>query len=219
MKPRSIAAIAALVPLAFAASATAHVEFAEPTGTAGDLALVTLQMPNEKTDSPTVSVSVQIPEGIDLVRFVPKAGWARTVKTAPLSAPAQVGDDTVNERISEVTWSGGEIKPGELETFQMSVALPAAEGATYRFPAVQRYADGETARWIGPEGSDEPAPTLTAIAEAAEEGTEPVTAVDSGGDGKTNAALGFGIAGLVAGLAGLASGFIRRRRAAVSPDA
>ena len=81
---------------------------------------------------------------------------------------------------------------------------------------MQTYQGGEIVRWIGPEGSDEPAPTvtLTAAAEggghgapgaaADEPGAAPDAAsTDDSDDGLAIAALVVGGLGLLAGVGGL----------------
>ena len=60
--------------------------------------------------------------------FQPKPGWTRT----------QSG------RV--VTWSGGEIGPGEFDEFGMSIHVPANPGTELVFPATQTYANGKVVR-------------------------------------------------------------------------
>ena len=224
------AALAVIATLTMPAIAAAHVEIEPTTAPGGDLAHLTLQVPNESEAAATTSVSVQIPDKVVLVRFAPKPGWKRTVVREKLAQTSTVGEDVISERVSQVTWSGGKIAPGEFETFDMSVALPDEPDTELTFPAVQRYDDGTVVRWIGAEDSDEPAPRLTIT--AAEEGqghgattTTSTTATSSSttnethaSDGKSNAALGFGIAGLVAGLGALVVIFVRRKGGTSTPS-
>ena len=218
MKMKAIVAIAAMAALAAPAAVFAHAEISPPTAPGGDLAHLTLEIPNESATSNTTKISVQIPKEVLLARFAPKAGWKRTVTTEKLSGTSTVGDNSVSERVATVTWTGGVIAPGEFDTFDLSVSLPDTVGKELAFPTVQTYADGTVTRWIGGSTADEPAPRVTVAAaeEAAGHGASetpaPATA-GSGGSGKTNAALGFGIAGLAAGLAALAMTLLRRRKA------
>ncbi len=213
MKTKAIVAAVTLVALAAPAAVLAHAEITPPTAPGGDLAHLTLEVPNERDTASTTTVSVQIPNEVLLVRFAPKVGWKRTVTTEKLTQPSTVGDDSVSERIATVTWTGGPIAPGEFGTFEMSVAVPDADGTELAFPTVQTYGDGTVTRWIGDAGADEPAPHVTVAAAAGGHGADTTAEPTSstGGSGKTNAALGFGIAGLAAGLGALAIGLLRRR--------
>jgi hypothetical protein len=68
-----------------------------------------------------------------------------------------------------------------------------------RFPAVQTYGDGQIQNWIGPDGAEEPAPSVE------------VTAGQAGGD----RAMPVALAALIAGLLGLVLGsvaYVRTRR-------
>jgi periplasmic copper chaperone A len=85
---------------------------------------------------------------------------------------------------------------------------------------VQTYSNGEIGRWIGPPDADEPAARVRLVAN--EEATTPDSAAAADGeasededdDGRTNLALGLGVAGLLAGLAALAITLTGRRRRA-----
>ena len=217
MRVRTVGvALAAIGALVIPSLASAHVELEPATAPGGDLAHLVIQVPNEQETAATTSVSVKIPDEVLLVRFAPKPGWKRTVVTEKLAQSSTVGDDAVTERVSQVTWSGGTIAPGEFDTFDMSVALPDRPDAQLAFPSVQRYDNGDIVRWIGAEDADEPAPRVTVAAAEEAHGsgsTSPSTATSDthSGDGKSNAALGFGIAGLAAGLCALALGLLRRQ--------
>ncbi|MEA2497644.1 MAG: hypothetical protein QOH26_49, partial [Actinomycetota bacterium] len=102
------------------------------------------------------------------VSFQPKDGWDRTVKMKKLDEPIEVFGEKVNEVVGSVTWSGGEIKPGEFDEFGFSAKVPD-EPADLEFPSLQTYAGGEVVRWIGPEDSDAPAPHVNIIEVGSEE--------------------------------------------------
>jgi uncharacterized protein YcnI len=147
-----------------------------------------------------VKLSVQLPVGLDEVSFQPKPGWKRTQKG----------------RV--VTWSGGQIGVGEFDEFGLSVHLPNTPGKTLVFPATQTYANGKVVHWIGPLNADEPAPHVTLEAAESETTTTATTTTSSStseneDDDHDGLALGFGIAGLAAGLLALGVTLVRRRRA------
>ena len=108
-------------------------------------------------DSPFASVSVK-----------PKTGWTASTTEANLATPTTNDDgETVSTYVSEIAWSGGEIKPGEFDEFEISVG-PVPEDATeLTFQTIQIYSNGEQVAWIdeptadGEEG-EHPAPTVAA---------------------------------------------------------
>jgi len=63
--------------------------------------------------------------------------------------------------IKKVTFTGGPITPDGFKIFLLSFQLPPQPGS-FRFPAVQTYADGKEVAWSElVEGAEHPAPTLT----------------------------------------------------------
>ena len=65
--------------------------------------------------------------------------------------------EEVTEGVGTVTFSGGEVEPGEFVRFPFSVGpVPAGE---IEVKAIQTYDSGEVVRWIGPADGDEPALT------------------------------------------------------------
>lgn len=213
-------AVAAALLLAPAASA--HVTVNPDEAAAGSFARFAVRVPNERPNAATVEVRMRLPEGLFFVSFQPKPGWRRTIRMEELAQPAEVFGEEITERVAEVTWTGGRIEPGEFDEFGLSARVPEEEGAELVFPSTQRYSNGEVVRWIGPADSEEPAPRVRVTAAAEEEpatpGTTPTETTAAAGaeqgeddDGRANAALGFGIAGLVVGLVALGLPFLRRR--------
>jgi uncharacterized protein YcnI len=224
---------AGLAALVLAPLASAHVTMNPNEWAAGGFARFALRVPNESAEASTTKIVLKFPESVRSARFQPVEGWTRTVQTVELETPITDEDgNEITERFDTVTWEGGEIKPGEFQEFGISIEIPDEAGTSISFPTVQTYSDGEISRWIGPEGSDEPAPAVLILAgeeeePAATEPTEttPVETTDSGveasaagdddegdDDGKTNLALGLGIAGLIAGLAALGLVLTRDRK-------
>lgn len=222
-----IALSVALGALAIPATAPAHVTLNPREAEAEGFVRFALRVPNERDDASTTKVTVRFPEEIVSASFQNVPGWKRTVRMAKLDQPIEEeGEDPITERIATVTWSGGRIRPGEFEEFGISTQMPDKAGSSVAFPALQHYSGGEVVRWIGPEDADEPAPRVELTAAEEEEGDAapavtpapaPAAATSDEGDedgtGRANLALGFGIAGLVAGLGALALAFARPRRA------
>jgi uncharacterized protein YcnI len=123
--------------------AHAHVSVTPSQVTPESNQTFTVRVPTEK-DEPTVKVRVEFPASLTVSRFQPKPGWTR-----------QVERDN-QQRISAVTWSGGQIGAGEYEDFALIARTPREVGQL-AFKAYQTYQSGETVEWINPEGRDQPA--------------------------------------------------------------
>lgn len=151
-----------LVSTAFA-HVTANPRSAEP-----GFGVTTIRVPNEK-DNPTVELRVVVPDGVAVNAVKPVPGWTFTVNREEISAtpmPSKDNDEEENgPRITEITWSGGQINPGEFEEFPLSIQYTATGDIAWK--AYQTYADGETVNWEGPKDSEHPASIVT-VAEAAQ---------------------------------------------------
>lgn len=221
---------AAAVGLAFAAVASAHVTIRPDVDTSGSYAKITIRVPNESDTAGTTQLRLDLPTDTPFpsVRFQPHPGWTAELTTEQFAEPVQVGDRTLTEAVTSVTWTADEgvrIGPDEFDEFAISVG-PLPDPGTYFLPATQTYDDGEVVAWDaetveGDEEPEHPAPALTVVAA---EGP-----VDDGGgdhsvDGAGSAAAadtsddlarGVGIGGVVVGAAGLGIGAaaLRRRHA------
>jgi len=218
--------VAVAVALVLAPVAAAHVTLNPREWEAGGFARFSVRVPNERDNADTTRVTLQFPENVISASFQDVPGWRRTVRMAELDQPIEEeGEEPITERIDTVTWTGGRIEPGEFQEFGVSFQIPEEDpGTALTFPAIQRYSNGETVRWIGPEDADEPAPIVTVLEAPPEEGaaTEPTTTEtptpaatedEGGSDTLSVIALIVGIAGLAAGLAALVIARGRRQRA------
>ncbi len=167
MKTKLIPALlaTALAALVAAGVAAAHVKldpFKAPTGSDTRFAVV---VPSEDPKSPTVKITVKIPSAIVAASFEAKPGWKRTVTIETPAKPIVMDGATVKSRISSVTWTAtaGGIAPGDYGTFGILVSVPGKAGSKLVWPTVQTYANGTTARWIGPPDADQPAPVVTVM--------------------------------------------------------
>jgi periplasmic copper chaperone A len=223
-------AVVVLAALVSAPVAAAHVTLNPREWEAEGFARFAVRVPNERDNADTVRVTMRFPDNVLSASFQPVEGWERTVKMAQLEEPIEIEGEQITEKIDTVTWSGGRIRPGEFQEFGVSFQVPNEPGSELAFPSIQRYSNGETVRWIGPEDADEPAPRVTVLEPAPEEGAapapteepaatataEPASAAsdedDGGSDTLSIIALIVGIAGLAAGLAAL----LTRRRPGVT---
>jgi uncharacterized protein YcnI len=153
---RRSAPLLAIVAIVLSASpALAHVTVQPNESTPGAFARFVVRVPNERPDASTTKVEVEFPD-LFFVSFMDVPGWTRTVEMRELDEPAEVFGEEVTEVVGTVTWSGGEVQPGEFMEFGFSARMPE-ETTTLEFPAIQTYDSGEVVRWIGPPDAEEPA--------------------------------------------------------------
>lgn len=155
-----------------AAPAAAHVTVQPDTATPGEYTVVNVRVPNETDDANTVRVDVQMPPGFASASYQAVPGWRVVVKKEKLATPIKTDDGDITEGVAQISFIGdkktGRIAPGAFQDFPLSVLVPGKVGQTLTFKAVQKYDDGETVRWIGAPGSDEPAPTVKLVAATGE---------------------------------------------------
>jgi uncharacterized protein YcnI len=206
--------------LLFAVPALAHITVSPDSVPAGSTTELTFHVPDEEASASTVKVDVLIPTTHPIAQLLakPVPGWTATVKTIKLPKPVTTDDGTFTTAVSEVTWSGGHVEPGQFQDFSISCdSLPDGAGQLV-FKAIQTYSNGDIVRWIdvsqpGQPEPAHPAPSVTLTTATAPTGTASAGKVtaSSGSDGMARA---LGLAGLLVGLlaAGLALTVARRDR-------
>ncbi|MGW1057443.1 YcnI family copper-binding membrane protein [Micromonospora rubida] len=217
------------VVLGVAAPASAHVSVNPKEATQGGYGRFAFRVPNESDEASTTKVEVVLPENapVGSVSTMPVPGWTVAVEKRKVDPPVQVHGSEVAEAVSKITWTAtgdAAVKPGQFQEFPVSMG-PLPQVDTMVFKTLQTYSDGNVVRWIeeppaaGGEEPEKPAPvlTLTAAAPSAGASAPAVAAADADDDDDSDGGAGtaFGVAGLVAGLAGLALGglaFARTRR-------
>jgi uncharacterized protein YcnI len=214
--------------LALAVPAFAHVTITPGSAPQGSTAELTFKVPNEESKAATVELQVQVPTAHPIAQFLvkPVPGWTATVQTVTLPKPIVTDDGSFTTAVSEVTWKGGTIQPGQYQDFSVSAdPLPSGVGQL-AFKAVQTYSNGDVVRWIdlpqaGQPDPEHPAPVLTltpagggADAAASAQAARPAVSAAGSGTGSSTGttALALGAAGLAAGLLGLAAGGAAWRR-------
>jgi uncharacterized protein YcnI len=230
--------IAAGLVVAGAGAAAAHVTVTPSTTAAGSSAVLTFSVGHGCDGSPTTRIAIRMPEQVLSVTPTRNADWDVEKKMATLDEPVQdAHGNEVTERVDQVVYSARTPLPdGYRDTFELQLQLPDAAGETLAFPTIQTCENGETA-WIetASDGQDaeeleSPAPSFE-LGDAAD--VEPAAATGSsgseGGDDADDAedaaadteadgnGTALGVAGLVAGLLGLAAGaaaFVQVRRRA-----
>ena len=191
MKTRVTVVLAGLTAVSAiaAAGASAHAIISPSISVAGSSELYSLVVPTEKEGAFTTKVVLTLPDGFSIDSFVNSQGWTRQVQQTGS------GEEAV---VQKVTWSGGRVPTGEDSLFQF-LGRPA-DSKTYTFTVEQTYSDGSIVEWSGPEGSDDPAPTVKAQS-------------SFGGGSETLAliALVLGAVGVVLGVIALLAGGGKRQ--------
>ncbi|HEY7142832.1 MAG TPA: YcnI family protein [Streptosporangiaceae bacterium] len=208
--------------LLLAGPALAHITVTPDSAQAGSAAVLTFHAPNEEAKANTVKVDVRIPTAHPIAQLLvkPVPGWSISVKTITLAKPVTTDDGTFNSAVSEVIWSGGQIRPGQFQDFTIS-ADPLPQGISKLvFKAIQTYSNGDVVRWIdlqqpGQPEPDHPAPTLTLTTGSQAPAAAVSSSTASGGSSTDGMARVLGIAGIVVALlAGLVALTVARRRPA-----
>lgn len=213
-------ALATAGVLASAGAAFAHVTVhpdSYPQGTSDGT--LTFRVPDEEDKAGTTKVDITLPADhpIPSVLVTPVAGWTAQVKTTRLATPVKTDDGSVTDAVSEISWTGGRIDPGQYQDFTIAFGqLPAGTNQLV-FKALQTYSDGNIVRWIeeprsGQPEPEHPAPTLklTTAASGDQQGDKSgasggsPSAASAKADDSTARILG--IAGLVVGVFGLIAG-------------
>lgn len=208
----TVAGLAAAGTLAFAVAASAHVTVTPETATPGEFAKLAFSVPNEEPKADTTKLVVTVPTDHPLafVSVRPVPGWTAKVTTTKLPKPV----DGIDEAVSRITWTGGKIKPGEFQLFDVSAGPMPKNTGSIAFAAEQTYSNGKVVKWDDPpkpNGAEpeHPAPAikLTPTASATPAASE---ASAGSGSGDTTARVLAGAALAVAVVAAVLA--LARRR-------
>ena len=237
----TLATLAAAGVLLLAGPASAHVTVNPGTAAQGSYTELNVRVPNEQDKADTTRVELYLPTDhpIASVSTENVPGWTVSVHKTKLAKPLTTDDGQVTEAVSEITWSGGAIAPGQFQDFALSLGPLPSDTSSLTFKALQTYSDGTVVRWIQPSVAgqaepENPAPVLrlTAAADAdattgtdtgagsavkgSDEAVSPsgpsVTAVASPGSSSDTLARVIGGIGLLVGLLGVGFGYVGWRR-------
>ncbi|WP_444950148.1 YcnI family copper-binding membrane protein [Micromonospora ureilytica] len=224
---------AATAVFGFAGSASAHVTVNPKEAAQGGYARVAFRVPNESDTASTTKLEVVLPENapVGSVSTMPVPGWTVTTEKRKVDPPIEVHGSQLTEAVSKITWTASgdaAVKPGQFQEFPVSLGpLPQVDSMVFK--TLQTYSDGNISRWIDEPAPgtepEHPAPVLTLAAAAPDGSAAPASAAavaspdDDDDEDGNGLAVGLGVAGLVAGLAGLVLGglaFARTRREPVA---
>jgi uncharacterized protein YcnI len=217
-RPAVAVALAALLTVLMAGTAAAHVTVNPRQATQGSFTKLTFRVPNEQSNASTVKVEVQFPTDHPLtsVSVKPVPGWSYDIAMANLTTPVSTESGQVTQTVGTISWSGGTIKPGEFQEFDVSVGPLPTDTDSLVFKALQTYDDGDVVRWIessspgGPE-AEHPAPVLTLVKAGSDQAATATSAAAGSGqeqasgtsDGGSDDGNGLAIVGVVLGALGV----------------
>lgn len=221
----------AALSLGGAVAASAHVSVTPDKTAAGSYALLTFGVPHGCDDSSTIKVAVKIPEPINSVTPTVNPNW--TIEKVMVNLATPITDSSGNqitERVDQVVYTATTPLPdGYRDAFVLSTKLPEVAGETLTFPTVQTCEVGETA-WVevaaaGAEEPEHPAPAFEVTAAESEDGSgsaaaalttaAPISSAEVAAAASTTESSStswVAIAGLVAGVLGLAAGGVALAR-------
>jgi uncharacterized protein len=239
----TVAAFAGAAVLLAAVPAFAHVTVTPDTAPKGAYSTLSFQVPNEQDNASTVKVELSLPTDhpIASVSVEPVPGWTAQVTTAKLATPMKTDDGTVDQAVTKITWSGGQITPGQFQRFPVSVGPLPSDTGSLSFKALQTYSNGNIVRWIeipqpGQPEPQNPAPTLqltaavpaggtaatgtAAPAPAADPGNAAAAAASTVGSGSSSdgTARALGIVGIAVGALGVGFGVFAGQRRKPAAD-
>jgi uncharacterized protein YcnI/copper(I)-binding protein len=154
--------------------ASAHVSLANAEASPNSQYRAVLQVPHGCDGAATISIRVQIPEGVIAVKPMPKAGWTLTTTRGAYAKSYEDHGRKVTEGVKEIVWSGGSLADDHFDEFTFSGVIATDGGAANAvyFPTVQQCAKGEVAWTEIPTAQQssrdlkKPAPTLRISANA-----------------------------------------------------
>jgi copper(I)-binding protein len=139
--------IAAIAAACLALPAQAHVTLEKPEANAGQPYKGVLRIGHGCAGSPTVSLSVEIPDGLVAVKPMPKAGWTLQTEQGAYPQAVTVYGQTLTSGTRRITWSGGRLLESEYDEFVfVGHMAPGVAGPVY-LPAIQGCETGEN-RWV-----------------------------------------------------------------------
>lgn len=157
--------LAGFASFLLAGSVSAHVTVNPREATVG-YSVATIRVPNEK-NIPTTSIRVVVPDGVTVSSVKPVPGWNVSFARENTDTKQEEVDREHEEeggRITEVTWTGGQIGASEFQEFPLSVQYTKDGEVTWK--AYQTYQDGEVVAWDDSKGEEYPSSKIAVLKEA-----------------------------------------------------
>jgi uncharacterized protein YcnI len=157
--------------LAFATTAaSAHITLETREAEADSSYKAVFRVPHGCEGSPTVKLTVKIPEGVIGVKPMPHPGWTIEIVKGKYAKAYDYFHGKLTEGVTQVTWSGGNLPDDYYDEFVLRGSLAAdLPAGTIYFPVVQECEKGVD-RWIeipetgkSAEDYEKPAPGLKVL--------------------------------------------------------
>lgn len=150
MKKIIVAAAAALMAIAIAGPASAHVTATPDEGPAGGFFKTSFRVGHGCEGKPTTEISMQVPGNVSSVHPQVVAGWDIETKIGELDEPIESHGETITEGVREIVWTAtdGGLPDALMQEFGVSMALPDEAGEPLWFPFVQECPGGDSHEWI-----------------------------------------------------------------------
>jgi len=155
------AAAAGLLALLLASpAAQAHVGIVATPARAGDEVRIAFQVGHGCGDSPTVALTVQVPEGLLLGRPMVKPGWTIATQDRRLDLPFVRHGIAFTQSMALVHWNGGSLPGALFDEFVIKGIVSEQARGSLAFPVLQVCQNGQQYDWSGAADSAQPAPLL-----------------------------------------------------------
>ncbi len=132
-----------------ASGAAAHVTLETRQGAVGTYYKAVFGLSHGCEGSPTVKVTIRLPEGVIAAKPMPKPGWKIATRTAAYKHGYTLHGQVLRSGVVEVEWSGSSLADAHFDefTFKAYLAETLEPGTTLHFPVVQQCAKGVN-RWV-----------------------------------------------------------------------
>jgi uncharacterized protein YcnI len=154
-----------LLPMILATSlialpAAAHVTVAPASAPAGAYVRLAFAMTHGCQGAATTEVVLRIPhEQLLNARPMPKAGWTLDIERRPLARPYELHGRRVADSVAEIRWRGGPLPNAHYDEFVIAAKLADDASGALPIEVLQLCERGRN-DWVGPPGSEAPAPLL-----------------------------------------------------------
>jgi uncharacterized protein YcnI len=93
--------------------------------------------------SATTSITVDIPEGLQFVQPMPKAGWQVEIVKKPVERPFFRDGIEITEAVRQITWSGNTLSDNHFDEFIFRGRVGVGATSVLYFPVTQKCEAGE----------------------------------------------------------------------------
>lgn len=138
--------LASTVAIMLAGVASAHVVLQDGVAAAGAGYRAALLVGHGCDGSATTAIRVQIPEGFQGAKPMPKAGWTLKVTSAKLAKPYDSYGKTVTDDVVEISWTANKdnaLQDGWYDEFVLRGTTPKQAGQLW-FKVLQTCEKGQT---------------------------------------------------------------------------